>query len=140
MEPAFVLGGVIMRWDPRTRVFDYEADIEGHPPRHEEERLATWVRAQAGGHPYGVLVGPSARRNRTSGFSLAEMAQERNRVRIACYGLTDREALLLPIFSTLTGVPMKTFATRGEAEAWLLEGLAPVLEALSPSTSPTATR
>lgn len=127
-----------MAWDPATRIFDYEADLHGHAPRHEEERLVAWVRAQAGAGPYGVLVGPTSRRSKTSGFSLAEMVQERGRVRVACYGLHDGEALILPMLAAVTGIPMRNFLTREAAEAWLRESLAGELAALNPSTSARA--
>lgn len=140
MRSSFAVGGVSMSWDPHTRIFDYEADIHGHAPRHEEERLVEWVRAQAGNQPYGVIVGPASRRSRTSGFSLAEMVQERGRVRVACYGIQDGEALILPMLAAVTGIPIRNFPTREAAYGWLRESLVVEMAALNPSTSATATR
>lgn len=119
MGPSISVSGVSIEWDPASRIFHYRAAMFPQV-RDTEERLADWIRSCAPDGPYGILVEPPTTKARPpSGFSVAEMIRERSRIHVACYGLGDADAFMLPMISALTGVPLRTFRSRAEAEAWL---------------------
>lgn len=140
MLAAMTLPGLVVTWNPFTRVFDYRAeDPAAAGERHAEESLARWIRAASGGQPYGIVVDATGEvpRRSPSGFSLAEMLRERGRAHVACIGLSDAEAFALSAISMVTGVPIRAFPDRAGAEAWLRAALGPEIDLrASATTSP----
>lgn len=138
MLAAMTLPGLVVTWNPYTRVFEYRAeDPAAATQRHAEESLARWIREAAGAQPYGIVVevARGVRPRGPSGFSLAEMLRERGRAHVACIGLSEAEAFTLAAISMVTGVPIRAFPDRAGADAWLRAALGPEI---NPRTSATA--
>lgn len=121
MRSTFACKAATLQWDPAQRIFDYRARPPG-PTREDKEALSRWIEAHAGPDArYGLLVERELglRGERISGFSLAELIQRRDRMVVACVGVTRTEEIMIPVVAALAGIRMETFASRDEALAWL---------------------